>query len=196
MNRDGRGAGNGCYLPGLLAACLESPNGATKNYEVGDTRGVAVTVAIHMRKSLFLELMNQVFVQCNLELSRQLDFVRLDHLNLDRRRLDLGGLVFPSEQRTGGEKQGKHRQPNTRTWKTFHCFCSLLGEVLEGEGTAVGSPVAVVWAPCATSCFLIASAVPADIVKMTPCRPPSASRYSTVSVSIFVRNKLRTRPPP
>src|SRR5258708_8408689 len=84
MNRDGRGPGNGCYLPGLLAACFESPNCATKNYEVGDTRGVSVAVAIHMRKSLFLELMNQVFVQCDLELRGQLDFVRLDHLNLDR----------------------------------------------------------------------------------------------------------------
>src|SRR5260370_39512330 len=196
MNRDGRGPGNSCSLPGLLAACLESPNCATKNYEVRDTRGGAVAVAIHMRRSLFLELMNQVFVQCGLELSGQLDFVRLDHLNLDRRHLDLAGLVTPSEQRTGGEKQGKHRQPNTRTWKAFHCFSSLLGEVLDGEGTAVGSPVAVVWAPCASSCFLMASAVPADIVKMTPGRPPAGSRYSKVSVSIFVRNKIRTRAPP
>src|SRR5260370_20065367 len=120
MNRDGRGAGYGCHLPGLLAACLESPNRATKNYEVGNTRGVAVAVAIHMRKTLFLELMNQVFVQCDLELRGQLDFVRLDHLNLDRRRLDLGGLVFPSEQRTGSEEQGGDRQPDTCALKTFH----------------------------------------------------------------------------
>src|SRR5258708_17053704 len=186
MNRDGRGAGYGCHLPGLLAACLESPNRATKNYEVGDTRGVGVAVAIHMRKFLFLEWMNQVFVQWDLELRGQLDFVRLDHLNLDRRHLDLGGLVFPSEQRTGGEKQGKHRQPNTRTWKALHCFSSLLGEVLEGEGTAVGSPVAVVWAPCASSCFLMASAVPAGILKITPCMPPPGSAYSTGSAPIFL----------
>src|SRR5258706_3321846 len=176
MNRDGRGPGNGCYLPGLLAACLESPNCATKNYEVGDTRGVAVAVAIHMRKSLFLELMNQVFVQCDRELRGQLDFVRLDHLNLDRRHLDLDGLVFPSEQRTGGEKQGKHRQPNTWTWKALHCFSSLLGEVLEGEGTAVGSPAAVVWAPCATSCFLMASADPPPKLKKNPREPPPGTR--------------------
>src|SRR5258708_39515752 len=128
MNRDGRGPGNGCYLPGLLAACLESPNCATKNYEVGDTRGVTVAVAIHMRKSLFLELMNQVFVQCDLELPGQLDFVRLDHLNLDRRHLDLSGLAFPSEQRTGGDQQGKHSQPNTRTWTALPWFSSSLGD--------------------------------------------------------------------
>src|SRR5882672_3363821 len=156
MNCDGRGPGNGYYLPGLLAACLESPNGATKNYEAGDTRGVAVAVAIHMRKSLFLELANQVFVQCDLELRGQLNFVRLDHLNLDRRHLDLGGLVFPSEQRTGNEKQGKRGQPNTWSWKTFHCFCSLLGEELE-LAAEVGSPEAVVWAPWATRSFLITS---------------------------------------
>src|SRR5260370_16393837 len=139
--------------------------------------------------------MDEVVVQVEPELRGQLDFVRLGHLNLDRRGPDLGGLVFPSEQRTGGEKQGKHGKPNARAWKTFHCFCSLLVEVLEGEGTAVGSPVTVVCAPCATSCFLIASAVPADILEITPLNPPSGSRYSRVSVSVFVRNKLRTLPP-
>src|SRR5260370_32546816 len=138
--------------------------------------------------------MDEVVVQVEPELRGQLDFVRLGHLNLDRRGPDLGGLVFPSEQRTGGEKQGKHGKPNTRAWKTFHCFCSLLVEVLEGEGTAVGSPLTVVCAPCATSCFLMASPVPADIVKMTPCNPPSVSPYSTVRVSIFVRNKRMNRP--
>src|SRR5438067_1395717 len=46
MDRDGRGAGNGGHLPGLLAARLEAPNRAMKDDEVGDTRGVAVAVAI------------------------------------------------------------------------------------------------------------------------------------------------------
>ncbi len=63
MDRDGCGAGNGGYLPGPLAARLEAPNRAMKDDEVGDTRGVAVAVAIHMRESILLELANQVFVK-------------------------------------------------------------------------------------------------------------------------------------
>src|SRR5260370_36775877 len=102
MNRDGSCAGYGCYLSGLLTASLEAPNRAMKNNEVRDTPCVAVAVAIHMQKSLFLELMNQVFVQCDLELRGHLDFVRLDHLNLDRRGLDLVGLMFLVEHRSGG----------------------------------------------------------------------------------------------
>src|SRR5580700_1360788 len=97
MDRDGGGAGNRCYLPGPLAACLEAPNRAMKDDEVGDARGVAVAVAIHMRKSLLLELTNQVFVKGDLEFSGQLDFVGLNHLHLERRRLDLGGFVFLGE---------------------------------------------------------------------------------------------------
>src|SRR5258708_31970169 len=175
MDRDGRGAGNGGHLPGPLAARLEAPNRAMKDDEVGDTRGVAVAVAIHMRESILLELANQVFVKGNLEFSRQLDFVRLNHLHLKRRRLDLGGFVFLGEQWRGSENQCEQGQPEPRAEDAVHCFCSLL-EVAAG----VESPVAVVWAPCATSTFLITSAVPTGIVKIAPCKPPSASRYRTV----------------
>src|SRR6266403_1314682 len=66
MNREGRGPGNGCYLPGLLAACFESPNCATKNYEVGDTRAVSLAVGLHMRKSRLLDFMHQDVVRCRL----------------------------------------------------------------------------------------------------------------------------------
>src|SRR5260370_8359695 len=194
MNGDGSGAGNGGHLPGPLAARLEAPNRAMKDDEVGDTRGVAVAIVIHMRESVLLELANQVFIKSNLEFGWQLDFVRLNHLNLERRRLDLGGLAFLGRERRGSENQCEQGQPETGAEDALHCFCSLL-EVLE-VAAGVESPVAVVWAPCATSTFLITSAVPTGIVKIAPCRPPSASRYRTVRVSIFVRNKLRTRPPP
>src|SRR6266576_433856 len=195
MDRNGRGAGNGGHLPGLLAARLEAPNRAMKDDEVGDTRGVAVAVAIHMRESILLELANQVFVKGNLEFSRQFDFVGLNHLNLERRRLDLGGLVLLGQKWRSTEDQREQGQLDPPVENALHCFFSLLGEVLE-VAAGVESPVAVVWAPCATRSFLITSAVPIGIEKMAPCSPPSASRYCTVSVSIFVRNKLRTRPPP
>src|SRR5258707_12270564 len=95
MNADGRSAGNGCYLPGPLAAGLEAPNCAVKNDDVSDTGGVAVAVAIDMLKlSLCLDLSNKGFIKGNLEFGRQLVFVRLDHLDLDGRALDLDGLWF------------------------------------------------------------------------------------------------------
>src|SRR5258706_5640035 len=110
MDCDGRGAGNGGHLPSPLAARLEAPNRAMKDDEVGDTRGVAVAVAIHTRESILLELANQVFVKGNLEFSRQFDFVRLNHLNLERRRLDLGGLAFLGQQWRGSENQAHQHQ--------------------------------------------------------------------------------------
>src|SRR6267154_2867576 len=177
MDCDGRGAGNGGHLPSPLAARLEAPNRAVKDDEVGDTRGVAVAVAIHMRESILLELANQVFVKGNLEFSRQLDLVRLNHLHLKRRRLDLGGFVFLGEQWRGSENQCEQGQPEPRAEDAVHCFCSLLGVELDAGEAAAGSLSEVVWAPWATSSFLITSAVPTGIVKIAPCRPPSASRY-------------------
>src|SRR5260370_22371197 len=194
MDRDRRGAGNGGHLPDPLAARLEAPNRAMKDDAVGDARGVAVAIAIHMRESILLELANQVFIKSNLEFGWQLDFVRLNHLNLERRRLDLGGLAFLGQQRRGSENHCEQGQPEPRAEDALHCFCSLL-EVLE-VAAGVESPVAVVWAPCATSPFLITSAGPPGIVKIAPCRPPSTSRYRAVRVSLFVRHNLRTRPPP
>src|SRR5713101_4465844 len=177
MDRDGRGAGNGGHLPGPLAARLEAPNRAMKDDEVGDTRGVAVAVAIHMRESILLELANQVFVKGNLEFSRQLDFVRLNHLNLERRRLDLCGFAFLGQQRRGSENHSEEEQPDPRVENALHHFCSLLGVELDAAEAAAGPLSEVVWAPWATSSFLIPSDVPTGIVKIAPCRPPSASRY-------------------
>src|SRR5882672_2139320 len=177
MDRDGRGAGNSGHLPGPLAASFEAPNRAMKDDEVGDTRGVAVAIAIHMRESILLELANQVFVKGNLEFGWQLDFVRLNHLNLERRRLDLGGLAFLGQQRRGSENQCEQGQPEPRAEDAVHCFCSLLGVELDTAEAAAGSLSEVVWAPWATSFFLITSDVPTGIVKIAPCRPPSASRY-------------------
>src|SRR6266496_2094779 len=131
MDRDGCGAGNGCYLPGPLAARLEAATRAMKDDEVGDTRGVAVAVAIHMRESILLKLANQVFVKGNLEFSRQLDFVRFNHLNLERRRLDLYGFVFLSEQWRGSENHSEEEQPDPRVKDALHHFCSLLGVELD-----------------------------------------------------------------
>src|ERR1700687_1959697 len=88
----------------------------------------------------------------------------------------LGGLAFLGQQRKGSENQCEQGQPEPRAEDAVHCFCSLLGEVLE-VAAGVFSPGAVVWAPWATSSFLITSDVPTGIVKIAPCRPPSASRY-------------------
>src|SRR5712664_3834559 len=184
MDRDGCGAGNGCYLPGPLAARLEAPHRAMKDDEVGDTRGIAVAVTIHMRESVLLELTNQVFVKGNLEFSGQLDLIRVNHLHLERRRLDLGGLVLLGQKWRSTEDQREQGQLDTRFENALHCFCSLPGEVLE-VAAGVESPVAVVWAPCATRSFLTPSAVPIAIAKLAPCSPPSPPRSSTLSVSIF-----------
>src|ERR1700752_1508901 len=95
MDRDGRGAGNGCHLAGPLAAGLKSPDRAMENNQVGGTRGGAVAVAIDMQKcSLFLDLMNEIFIEGNLKFGREFDFVRLDHFDLDCRRVDFAGQVF------------------------------------------------------------------------------------------------------
>src|SRR5437016_12302942 len=75
MDRNGRGAGNGGHLPGLLAARLEAPNRAMKDDEVGDTRGVAVAVGIHMRESIHRELSNHDAVQGRMAFGRQHDLV-------------------------------------------------------------------------------------------------------------------------
>src|SRR5260370_25721520 len=65
MDRDGRGAGNRGHLAGPLATGLEAPDRAVENNQVGDTCGGAVAVAIDMLKlSLFLDLMNAIFVKC------------------------------------------------------------------------------------------------------------------------------------
>src|SRR5882672_1698072 len=151
MDRDGRGSGNGGHLPGPLAARFEAPNRAMKDDEAGDTRGVAVPVAIHMRDSILLELANQVFVKGNLEFCGQLDFIRLNHLNLERRRLNLCGLVLLGPKWRSTEDQHEQGQLDSCVENALHGFCSLLGEVAAG----VDSPAAVVLAPCATSSFLI-----------------------------------------
>ena len=112
MDRDGRGAGNGCHLAGPLAAGLKAPDRAMENNQVGDTRGGAAAVAIDMLKcSLFLDLMNEIFIKCNLKFGREFDFVRLDHLDLDCRRLNLAGGVFGKLRRVllvaGGDGCGR-----------------------------------------------------------------------------------------
>jgi len=50
MNANRRCASNGCYLPSPFAARLKASNGAVKNNEIADTRGVAVAVAKDMLK--------------------------------------------------------------------------------------------------------------------------------------------------
>ena len=95
MNRDGGGAGNGCHLAGPLAAGLKAPDHTMENNQVGGTRGGAVAVAIDMLKySLFLDLLNEIFIEGNLKFGGEFDFVRLDHLDLDCRRVNLAGQVF------------------------------------------------------------------------------------------------------
>src|SRR6266481_5371815 len=130
MDRDGCGAGNGCYLPGPLAARLEGTNRAMKDDEVGDTRGVAVSIAIHMRETVLLELTNQVFVKGNLEFSGQLDLIRVNHFHLERRRFDLCGFVLLGQNWRSTENQHEQGQFGPCFENAVHCFCSLLDEVL------------------------------------------------------------------
>src|SRR5258708_36106140 len=66
MDRDGRGAGNGCHLAGPLAAGLKPPDRAMENNQVGDTRGSAVTVVVDVLIcTLFLDLMNEIIIKLN-----------------------------------------------------------------------------------------------------------------------------------
>ena len=112
MDRDGRGPGNGCHLAGPLAAGPEAPDRAMENNQVGGTRGGAVAVAIDMlKRSLFLDLMNEIFIKRNLKFGREFDFVRLGHLDLDCRRVNLAGQVFGGLRRVllvaGGDGCGR-----------------------------------------------------------------------------------------
>src|ERR1700686_2578890 len=85
MNADGSCAGNRGYLSGPFAARLKASNVAVENHEIADICSVAVPFAIDMLKlSVFLNLTNKVFVERDLKFRRQLDFVRLNHLDLDR----------------------------------------------------------------------------------------------------------------
>src|SRR5260370_2895935 len=97
-------------------------------------------------------------------------------------RLSVFTLIFAAspllaQKRRGSENQCKQGQPEPRAEDAVHCFCSLLGVELDAAEAAAGSLSEVVWAPWATSSFLISSDVPTGIVKIAPCRPPSASRY-------------------
>src|SRR5258705_11600343 len=71
MDRDGRGPGNGGYLAGPLAACLEAPDCAVENDQVGDTCGGGVAVAPGMLEdSLFFGIVDVHVVKWNLEFRR------------------------------------------------------------------------------------------------------------------------------
>ena len=71
MDRDGRGPGNGCHLAGPLAAGLKAPDCAMENNQVVRARGGAIAVAIDMLKcSLFLDLLNEIFVEGDLKFGR------------------------------------------------------------------------------------------------------------------------------
>src|SRR5258708_10497913 len=106
MDRDGRSAGNGCHLAGPLAAGLKAPDRAMENNQVGSTRGGAGPVAIDMLKcSLFLDLINEIFIKRNLKFGGEFYFGRRDHLDFDCRRPHLvrpvvrgryGGLLVVS----------------------------------------------------------------------------------------------------
>ena len=55
-----------------------------KNDKVGSVRGSGVAVAIHVLELVgFLYLFDQVLIQRELKIDRELHFVRLDHENLN-----------------------------------------------------------------------------------------------------------------
>ena len=62
MNGYGGGAGDRCHLPLCFASPLEAADDAVQNNAIVDSRGVAVPRPVHSRKSLFFQLMNQVFI--------------------------------------------------------------------------------------------------------------------------------------
>lgn len=104
VNCEGRSAGNGGHLPDPFTSWLEGLNRAVENNKVSYARGVAVTIAIDMLKSLFFELSDEVLVECYLEFSRHRDLVRLDCRDLNRRRPNFDRPVLLGEQRAAAEK--------------------------------------------------------------------------------------------
>src|SRR6266404_2669870 len=76
-----------CYIAGHLAAFLEPPNRAVKYDQVRYRGSVVVAIAVHvLEPTLLLKLLNQILVERKLEVRGQLDLVRLNHQNLNRRR--------------------------------------------------------------------------------------------------------------
>ena len=70
IDRDGRSAEKNRHLTGPLAALLKSPNRAMQDNEVSDALGVDIAVAIDpLKSSLFLKLLDEIFVECGSELS-------------------------------------------------------------------------------------------------------------------------------
>lgn len=121
MNRDGSRAGNRRYPPLSLASRFEAANRAMENDELGGVCRVAVAFAIDMLKAaLLLDLPDKVFVERNLKLGRQLDFVGLDHLDLNRLNWDLGGLVLLREHREGGENDCTRSKAGTCVQNAVH----------------------------------------------------------------------------
>src|SRR5262249_46881376 len=145
-------------LPRPLASFLEFAHSAMKYHEITHTRRPGISIAICLRESLFIELPNQVFVQRDLKLCRQLDIVGLDHFDLYRRDFTLGSLFFLGKRGLGGEKQDEQRSPNCGFNRSSHCFGSFSAGLLDGAFAASCSSVFATWAPCATSNFLIGSA--------------------------------------
>jgi len=95
MHFDRSGTGDGGHLALFLTALLEAVRFAVEDDEVGDGGGSSVTVAIDVLKLVgLLNLLDQVFIKCQLKFDGELHFVGLNHQNLNRGRLNLGRLFF------------------------------------------------------------------------------------------------------
>ena len=113
---------------------LNPPNCAMEHNEAGNTLGVDIALAISpLTSSLFLKLAVEIFVECDLELSGQLDFARLDHLDLNRSCLDSGWLVFVGRQRTGSEKRGRPRTGRCLRLEAVSLFSFLALGIIGGN---------------------------------------------------------------
>jgi hypothetical protein len=103
MDADRGCTGDGGYLPSLFAAWFEAAHGTVKHHQVGYASGVAITIAIDMLKSTFLQLTDEVFIECNLEFRWDVYFVRLDHRHLNAGRLNFGGLISVAQRAASEE---------------------------------------------------------------------------------------------
>src|SRR5260370_40615025 len=185
-------------LTHLLTSLLEAADRAVQDHEIRSIRGVAVSFAVNVLKAaLLLELLYEVFIECHLKFSRQLDLVGLNHGDADGRGLYFRErLVLRPQTAAREECHTQQEEYNSALQDSRHGFCSLASGALADVLSASSFIGTLVRAPCATSSFLSASALPTGIVKMAPCRLPSASRYWIVSVSSLVRKRLMNPPDP
>ena len=115
---------------------LNPPNCAMEHNEAGNTLGVDIALAISpLTSSLFLKLAVEIFVECDLELSGQLDFARLDHLDPESPSALDSGLARRSSAGRGraAEKRGRPRTGRCLRLEAVSLFSFLALGIIGGN---------------------------------------------------------------